>query len=162
MARKTYPNRLVKKTRKNNSPWDRVLKYLSYRARSEKEIRDYLAEECTEEIIARLKELKFLDDTEFARMYIEQRIKFRPRSSKLIELELKRKGIDSSNIKVQTSNLNDSDLAKNALAKKLKLWSKLPYLEYKEKAVRFLAARGFSWDTIEKIVKSEYNEANVN
>jgi regulatory protein len=160
MAKRIYPNKSGKRTRKNNSPFDRALKYLSFRPRTEKEIRDYLGEECTEDIIGRLKELNFINDEEFAKWYIDQRTRFRPRSHRLMDLELKKKGIilDTQHLSPNTNE----ELAKKALEKKLILWDKLPYLEYKTKAVRFLASRGFSWDTIEKIVKKGYNGEDVN
>ena len=145
-------------TIKDRSPWDRAVKYISYKMRTEKEVRDYLGEDCTEEIIGKLKDYKFINDEEYARMFIEDRKRFRPISQKMLGFELKRKGI----LNTEPLSLNsDEDLAKLALEKKLRLWSKLEFPEFKIKAARFLASRGFSWDTIEKTVKKAYNEHHV-
>jgi regulatory protein len=161
MAKRIYQNRSGrgKPTKQTNSPWDRVIKYISYKARTEKEVRDYLGEDCSEEIIAKLKDYKFIDDAEYAKMFAAQRERFRPRSRKMLEFELKKKGILSTTHLVLST---DSQLAYLALERKMRLWQKLTYLEFKTKAARFLASRGFSWDIIEKAVKKAYNEAHVN
>src|SRR3989304_6331684 len=96
MARNRFPNKSAKS--KKSSPFDRALNYLFFRARSEKEVRDYLNRfeldiEAREEIISRLKRLNYLDDEAFAKQFIESRSRTRPRSRGLLELELKRKGI---------------------------------------------------------------------
>jgi regulatory protein len=161
MARRIYQNKSVK-SKQTSSPWDRALKYLARRPRTEKEMRDYLREECTDEIINRLKELNFINDEEFAAWYADQRARFRPRSRKMISFELKRKGIDSSKLKNQISNVSDQELAMKAIEKKLRLWKELDYTEFRVKATRFLASRGFSWDIIETTVKKAYNTHHVN
>ena len=97
------------------------LKFLSYRPRSEKEVRNKLktlikrhsgeqsefridsgvanapendrAETVIEKIISKLKKQNFINDEEFAKGWIENRIRFKPRSLRLIKLELKQKGI---------------------------------------------------------------------
>lgn len=160
MPKPTRPGRWGKSKSTNSAPWDRALKYLAIRIRSEKEIRDYLGSECTEEIITRLKELKFIDDVEFTRWYIEQRSRFRPRSQRMLAYELKRKGIDLP-AAPDTEIADDAELAASALQKKLRLWGKLGFAEFRVKATRFLASRGFSWEVIERTVKQEYNKHNV-
>ena len=102
-----------------------------------------------QEIINKLKSYGYIDDEKYAVDYIESRIRSKPRSQKLIALELKRKGI------VMTMNdncmtMNDNQLAEKALEKKKNL-------KTREQAMRFLASRGFSWEVIEKTVKKGYN-----
>src|SRR3989344_5237128 len=74
------------------------LRFLSYRPRSEKEVRDRLKSkkatpEIIEKIITKLKEKKFINDEEFTKLWIESRLRFKPRSLRLIEVELRQKGI---------------------------------------------------------------------
>lgn len=133
------------------SPFDRALKYLSYRPRTEAEIRTYLGPDCTEDVITRLKRLKFIDDAKFAAWYVESRLRTRPRSTKLLELELKRKGVHLEDSPV----INDFESAALALQKKSRLKSR-------DQVIRFLHSRGFSWDVIEKVLKKRYNDTNVN
>src|SRR5215208_3659752 len=71
--------------------------FLSYRPRSEREVRDRLKkrefpEPTIERVIERLKSLKLLDDDAFARYWVEQRQSHRPRGGRLLSLELRRKG----------------------------------------------------------------------
>ena len=50
--------------------------------------------------------------------------------------------------------MNEPELATQALLKKKNL--------NRQQAVRYLASRGFSWSTIEKVLKKRYNDNNVN
>src|SRR5919204_1423088 len=80
--------------------FETALAFLSYRPRSEREIRDRLARKdvpgpIVEAVIERLKGLKLVDDREFARYWVEQRQTHRPRGARLLRLELRRKGIDA-------------------------------------------------------------------
>ena len=89
---------------------------------------------------------------------MESRSRSRPRGARLLKQELKSKGItvDDEQIKV-----DEVELAAQALQKKLRLWQNLPFREFRVKAGRFLAYRGFSWSAIETVVKKEYNNINV-
>ncbi len=127
--------------------------------RTEKEVREYLGEECTEEIIDKLKDYKFINDEEYARIFIEDRKRFRPKSQKMLTFELKRKGILSTE---HIALSPDIELAYAALERKMRLWGKLDYPEFRVKATRFLASRGFNWDIIETTVKKAYNKNHVN
>ncbi len=141
-----------------------ALRFLSYRPRSEKEIRDRLKlkiknskfkidESIVDKIIKKLKEKKFINDEEFARMFVENRLRFKPRSLRLIKMELKRKGIGQeiiSNFKFPISN--DEDSAKILVEKRIGRLKDLDKQEMYEKLGRFLASKGFNWDTIKKSI----------
>ncbi|MBI3984853.1 MAG: regulatory protein RecX [Candidatus Levybacteria bacterium] len=146
-------------------------KFLSYRPRSEKEVRDYLIKKKADDltikrIIESLKEHNFINDTDFSKWWIEQRTKFRPKAQRLIKLELAQKGIDKDLVdeilqdkSVETES--DLDKAKKIAKKKLpRLKNDEPQKQY-EKLVRFLASRGFNWDTIKEVVdqliRNRYN-----
>ena len=148
MARNNSPSKSVK--------LKQILKFLSVRARSEKEVRDRLSKygltaADIETEVDRLKKWKLIDDAEFAKLYAESRSRSRPRSSWLINLELKRKGV-TTNYQLPATDL---ELAKLALEKKKNLKSA-------QQAVNFLKSRGFNWETIEKAIKNKYNETHVN
>ena len=152
-AKNPSPNR-SEKSRRNKSALNSALSLLSRRPYSQKEVFDHLIRHWPEPdvtvAIAKLKELKFIDDTAFATWYQESRLRSRPMSQKLLAFELKRKGVITE---YRISN-TEYELAQKALAQKKNLsW---------KQAVRFLASRGFSWDTIETILKKEYNDPNVN
>lgn len=139
-----------------------ALHYLSYRTRSEKEVRDKLKTkqvdpQIIEKIISKLKEKKFINDEEFARQWIENRNRFKPRSQRLIRMELKQKGISNEILEAVIHDESfpvDSDLeqAKKLTEKRIGRLKGLSRQEVYEKLGRYLAAKGFNWDTIKKAI----------
>lgn len=111
------------------------------------------------DVLARLEELKYLDDGQYARDYITTRLKLRPRGQFLLSRELKLKGINSEVAAeiLNEQNINEAEIAKNALEKRMRQWEKLPDQKGREKAFRFLSARGFAQDAIYKAIKSCYH-----
>ena len=95
-----------------------TLKYLQYRPRSMKEVRDHLkrknvTEDQIDLIINRLIEQKFLNDEEFAKMWIRNRTTLRPTGKHLLKLELIQKGIVKDtidNVLKEASEEGGSDL----------------------------------------------------
>lgn len=151
--------------------YERTLRFLSFRQRSEKEIRDYLkkkdADDLTaKKIIDKLKEHKFLNDEEFAKWWVEQRTRVKPKADRVIKYELKQKGIDLKIIESLFENEDRSDFEK-ALVLAEKKMKRLDKLEDKRKVYerlgRFLASKGFNYDTIKEVIdrtfSKEYNNS---
>lgn len=142
--------------------YNKTLKFLSFRPRSEKEIKDYLTRKkagsfVIEKIIKTLKDQNFLNDLEFAKWWIEQRIRFKPRSSRLIKMELKQKGISDEIIEFQISNIqypisNDLERAKKIAESKIYKYKGLSKQEIFRKLGSLLARRGFSYDVIKQSI----------
>ena len=140
--------------------YDRVLKFLSYRPRSEKELADWfkkkkVGSETQKLVKKKLKRLGYLDDQEFTRWWVEQRMTFRPFGKKRLALELRQKGIAREIIDEQLDNLRDeelSQLAEKLAKKKLKSLKNLPYFEARAKLIAFLSRRGFRWEIIKEVV----------
>ncbi len=142
--------------------YNSALRFLSYRPRSEKEVRDKLKSKkvessVIEKIIAKLKEKKFINDEEFARLFVENRLRFKPRSLRLIKIELKQKGISSEIIESRIKNQElgaESDLeqAKKLVQKRIGRLKGLSKEEIYQKLGRFLASKGFDWDTIKQAI----------
>ena len=142
--------------------YNKALKFLSYRPRSEKEIRDKLrrkkaSEEIINKIISRLKENNFLNDEEFAKWWIEQRTNFKPRSVRLIKIELKQKGIDKElideTIDHLPSTIDDLSSAKKLIEKRLPRYKNLTPDKKFQKIARYLSSKGFDYDIIKEIFK---------
>lgn len=158
--------------------YNKALEFLSYRTRSEKEVRDRLQLKIQksklkssaqnskletddmgpliENIIAKLKEKKFINDEEFAKGWIESRLRFKPRSARLIKMELKQKGIDPEIINnLELTIDNDLESAKKLVEKKMgRSRNKFGMTrnEIYQKLGRYLASKGFNWDTIKKSI----------
>lgn len=142
--------------------------FLSYRPRSEKEIRDKLSQkkapqEIIERVISSLLEHKFLDDEKFAGWFIENRLRFNPKGLRIIKMELKQKGIaaeiideaiDSLSKSEDESNVPSSDLesAKILVEKKLPKYIGLEKQIIYQKLGAYLARRGFDWGVIKKSI----------
>ena len=151
---------------------------MSYRPRSEKEVRDHLKlkaqssklktttqnskletdiEFLIDKVIQKLIEQKFINDEEFVRFWIEQRLRFKPRSLRLIKMELKQKGISEEIVQFQISNFkfqigDDLEQAKKLIEKRIERFKNLSKQEIYQKLGRYLASKGFGWDTIKKSI----------
>ena len=148
-----------------------ALRYLTRRPRSIKEIRDYLldkkaTEEIILQIIKKLHDQKFQDDTEFAKWWIEQRSRVKPKSDLIIRIELAQKGIASEIIakllhKDQDDKISDLVKAKQIAEKKLRSLRAVPKREQYERLGAFLSRRGFDFETskraIDDILERGYN-----
>lgn len=147
------------------------IRYVSFRPRSELEIHTFLtakikkwdvfAPDVVEKVIERLRELSYVNDAAFAQWWIDQRSSFRPKGSRALMYELQKKGVSKNTIESCLKSEDELTPAKKVIQKKLAVWSKLPDIEQKNKMYSFLSSRGFSSDTIHKIidsiVKKDYN-----
>ena len=92
--------------------FQQAMLFLSYRARSESEIRTNLRkheypESAIEETIARLRQNGFANDDQFARAWVENRITFRPRSRRMLAMELRQKGLDDETVQSAVETVDD-------------------------------------------------------
>jgi regulatory protein len=159
-----------------------ALLYLSYRARSEKEIRRNLSKHdipdaVIEETLERLRRDGFANDVQFASAWVENRNTFRPRGRRALTLELRQKGINDSIIESVLENLDEETLAYEAgqkKARKLKgaalpvghrdgvsVSKGLEWSDFRKKMSDFLARRGFSYSVIAPIVSRLWNETHA-
>jgi regulatory protein len=143
----------------DNSIFDRyynlALRFLSYRPRSQKEVYDYLKgksrrvaginDQTIAEIMKRLVDLKFIDDVEFAKFWIEHRKK----AARVLNRELVDKGISKDIIEKVTSSFDLSKKDNELMRKFIEKKKNLPY----EKLVGYLMRRGFSYEEIRKELK---------
>lgn len=141
--------------------YNKALKFLSYRPRSEKEVRDKLIKIKTpeiliEEIIKKLRDYKFLDDLEFAKMFARERSILKHKPVRVIKFELKQKGISEDLIEevLTDSKEEEKDLekAKEIIQKKIIRYKGLDSYKIREKLSRFLVSRGFDYDTIKEAI----------
>lgn len=80
-----------------------ALRYLTTRMRSEKEMREYMAKKHVaideiDEIIAYLYYYQYLDDVQFARAFVRDKLHFHPCGRHKLVFALKEKGIDAFTI----------------------------------------------------------------
>ena len=146
--------------------YQQTMLFLSYRARSEKEIRQNLhkhevPEEMIEETLERLRQAGLANDNEFARMWVENRNTFRPRSKKALAIELRQKGLNDEAIQDSLSGVDEEALAYEAGLKRATRFKDLEWSEFRKKLSEFLARRGFSYSVIAPIVTKIWNEISA-
>ncbi len=138
--------------------YERALNFLSYRPRSEAEVRRNLRKKNVEDgvveaVVERLTRAVMLNDREFARYWVENRLQFNPRGVRALRHELWEKGVPAS---VITDTLADFD--EEAAARKAAEAGacRLPHLEprdFRRRLGAYLARRGFSYAVIEPLVE---------
>ena len=132
---------------------DAAYYYLSYRPRSEGEIRQWLhkrgfVKEVTEKTLAKLREQNLTDDLAFAQFWKENRLSFRPKSQRVIKRELRDKKIDPEIIDQVTGDIDDEQTAYKLASGRLPSLAHLDYPAFYRRLSSYLAYRGFSYDVI--------------
>jgi regulatory protein len=143
--------------------WGQALLFLSYRARSENEIRQNLgkheiAEAVIEETLERLRRDGFANDKNFASAWVENRSTFRPRGRRALAQELRQKGLDDSTIESALVGVDEEALAYEAGQKKAQKLTTTDWMVFRKKLSEFLARRGFSYSVIVPVVTRLWNE----
>ena len=140
-----------------------ALHLLSYRPRSEAEVRIRLRprfeEQAIDSVIVHLKARHMVDDVAFAQFWKENRESFSPRSKRMIMLELRRKGIDSEVITDVVEAIDDEQSAYRAAEKKARSWAKEDYNAFRRKLGAFLSRRGFSSEVANSIMERLWQES---
>jgi regulatory protein len=143
-----------------------ALLFLSYRARSEKEIRQNLkkyeySEDAIEYTLTRLRENRLANDSEFAQAWVENRNTFRPRSRRALTLELRQKGLDEETVKEAVANVDEEALAYETARKRAPRLSSLEWSEFRRKLSEYLARRGFPYSVVTSVVTRTWNETRA-
>ena len=147
--------------------YDTALNFLSYRPRSEAEIRRNLerkryAPERIEEVLARLRGARLIDDAAFAKYWIENRDAFSPRGSRALRAELRAKGVGDEGLKEAfAEDRDESEGAYAAGSRKARQLRGLDRQTFRQRLGAFLARRGFSYDTIKPATERLWREQNA-
>jgi len=139
---------------------DAALRYVGFQARSEKEVRDKLAEDYPDEVIERVAELlksySYLDDKAYARDFLERKVAGAHNGLAKVRWELRQRGVDDSVVDeaVSEMGLGGDDEAAAALSA---LEGRLRGAEFPEdrkernRLYGYLARRGFSGGVIREV-----------
>jgi regulatory protein len=132
-----------------------VYHYLSYRPRSEGEIRQWLhrrrfASEVAEKVIAQLKEQNLSDDFTFAQFWTDNRLSFRPKSKRLIKKELRDKRVAADIIEQVTKDIDDEEIAYRLGSSRMLALANLDYPDFYRRLSSYLTYRGFGYQVINR------------
>jgi regulatory protein len=139
---------------------------LSYRARSEAEIRQNLhkheiPDTVIEQTLERLRQEGLANDNQFAQAWVENRTTFRPRSRRLMAMELRQKGLEDEAIQSAIETVDDNASAYEAAKKRAARFKGLEWNDFRRKLSEFLGRRGFSYSVIAPVVTRIWNETHA-
>ncbi|MDI6814894.1 MAG: RecX family transcriptional regulator [Dehalococcoidales bacterium] len=137
--------------------------YLSYRPRSEAEVRERLQRrgfdgDRVDTVIAKLKEQGLVDDMAFAQFWKDNRQSFSPRSQWLTKLELRQKGIADDIIDRVVDAVDDEDSAYRAAVSKARSLPQSDYQGFRRRLGEYLKRRGFGYGVIKHTVERVWQE----
>jgi regulatory protein len=144
--------------------YQRVLKFINYRIRTEDEIRRNLTKhkvqsEVINDVLQRLRRSGLVNDMNFAIDWVENRNEFRPRAHRMLTYELRQKGITDEIIsKILDSISSDEELALKAAQNQVHKYIGFEWPIFHRKLSGFLARRGFSYNIISLVVDQVWTE----
>ncbi|HEX7735961.1 MAG TPA: RecX family transcriptional regulator [Ktedonobacteraceae bacterium] len=149
---------------------ERAINYLSFRPRSQEEVRRYLRKketppEIIEAVLERLKNLDYLDDRSFTTFWVENRERFNPRGAQALRNELRMKGVEREIVDEVVDDEHDEELALRAAGRKAALLLQTPAMDYttfRNRLGGFLQRRGFSYEIVARVVRALWQEHTEN
>jgi len=146
---------------------DQALRYLSRRPHSRFELMRKMREKGFRQvIIARaldeLEKVNLVNDADFARAFIQNETRLRPVSRLLLAQKLNQRGIHREQYEPLLDELlsdeQEIEMARDLAEKFLKTHPREKDQKLREKLLRFLQAKGFTWEQIRQVVPSMDNE----
>jgi regulatory protein len=142
----------LKRASESGKLYQRTLEWALTRPRSVKETRDYLyrkqaAPEDSDNIIAKLTAKNYLNDENFARIWVENRYTSRGISRRRLELELRKKGISAQIIEqvfAETSRHDSTEIVKIIHKKRNKYDD--------QQLIQYLVRQGFDYESAKTAV----------
>ena len=142
---------------------DAAYRYLSYRPRSEAEIRQRLRQrsfdnEVIEKAIARLREQSLSDDFDFAQFWRESRLSSKPKSKELISKELRDKKVAVEIVEQVISGIDDEENAYKLGSSRMNAIAHLDYPGFRRRLFNYLGYRGFNYEVINRTIATLWQE----
>lgn len=140
-----------------------AIRSLSYRARSEAEVRRKLRQrsfeaDAIERAISRLRQQGLVDDQAFAHFWKDSRQSIRPRSGMMVKQELRQKGVSAEVAQGVASEVDDEESAFSAARKRALRLTALEWTDFQRLLGGYLRRRGFSYEVARKTVDRVWQE----
>jgi len=150
---------------KSDSPMQHALIYLSSKARTIREMEDYLDSKKYGEFevynaVEQLKELGYLNDERYAQDFISSRLATKPLSRRKLKEQLYEHRVPADIIDDALAAITEQDERSNAklVAKKFdRQFGALEKHERKQRLIKRLAGRGFDYPTIREACAALYD-----
>jgi regulatory protein len=111
-----------------------------------------------EEVLAKLELQGLVDDTAFARFWLDSRERYRPLGRRLIAAELRQKGVDREIIAEVVADVDEDEGAYQAAQKKSRSLSGLDHASFRRRLVSFLRRRGYDYSVAVRMVDRVWQE----
>jgi regulatory protein len=141
----------------------RAINFLSYRIRSEKEIRQNLTkhdvpEDVIEGVLGKLRGASLVNDQDFASQWVENRVQFKPRGKRALSSELFQKGINNEIIEDALAELDEEELAFKCARSRIRRFTGLEEKAFQKKLSGLLTRRGFPYHITKDVVGTLWKE----
>jgi regulatory protein len=143
---------------------ERALHFLSYRPRSEDEVRRNLksgkfSSDAIEGTLERLKTSRLVDDRAFVQYWLENRGQFKPLAARALKYELRQKGIAADLIDevLQSVEFDEEEAAYQAALPRARRLAGLTQEEFEQKLGAFLGRRGFGYEVARDAVRRAWD-----
>jgi regulatory protein len=141
----------------------RALHYLSYRPRTNREVRSYLRkhglEACADLAISRCAELGYLDDEAYAVSFVRDRIRLGPRGKPRLVSELLARGVDREiaekavGVALTDEDVTEEELLRRVALRRLRSLRSVEPEVARRRLASFLGRRGFRTGAIRDLVR---------
>jgi regulatory protein len=142
--------------------------FIGHRPRSTSEVRQRLRRakldsDVIDAAIEKLLAQGLLDDKRFASLWVENRTAFKPRSPRMLEMELRQKGVDRATVQdtLDTSEgLDETQLALEAGRQRSHRLTTSDRDAFERSLSAFLARRGFGYEAVRAAIDTLWSELN--
>lgn len=145
----------------------RAFRLLAAKPRGTAQLRERLLEKAeepiVEQVIARLLELGYLNDEQFAASFARSRLTMKPLGQRRLRQDLKRQQLDNATVKQALENAyeeqSEESLIDRTIEKRLRLKGAPASREESKKLFDYLLRRGFSYDLVMRKVRAASQQA---
>ena len=146
--------------------YNKTIKYISQKMRSQKEIEKYLEkyeENIKNQIIDKLKELKLINDENYIKAYVADRINLNNEGLNKIRQDLINQNIEENDIENELSKIDQNIILENLkklVLKKIKTNTKYSTYILKQKIINEMLNKGYSLENINLILNENLTQDN--
>ena len=138
--------------------YNSALRYLALSPRSTSQLSDYLGRKGYSgtqitQAVAKLTSIGYLNDNEFARLWVQNRMRLNPKSAMELRAELTKKGLAKEIIDAAIAELDEDDQLR-AIGQIIERKSRQTAYRDKQKLLRYLAQKGYSYNLVKKAFES--------
>ncbi len=142
---------------------DQAARFLGRRPRSVAEVRRNLWQKGFSELavaaaLEHMAQQGYLDDLDFARFWVADRLRFRPMGRRALQYGLRQKGVDAEVIEAALDGLDSSAAARQAARNQLRRWRRRPREQLRRSLWAFLQRRGFESGLCQEVVNEILTE----